>query len=111
MFEHWEAIRQELLNVHIEEMEPATYECGMCSEITPDVCICHDCGPLSYYCVSCCKRFHTKMPYHIPYVWKVRTCDEVYDNEYKIGIKASRSASHLHVKCHMKGGYEALCKS
>ncbi|XP_076079987.1 uncharacterized protein LOC143050754 [Mytilus galloprovincialis] len=70
LIEAWEGLREDLILTRLQELSPATHECGFCHDEQPDIIICQDCGPQAYYCSSCCERVHRNILFHKPQQWK-----------------------------------------
>ncbi|KAJ8300705.1 hypothetical protein KUTeg_022224 [Tegillarca granosa] len=66
----WNKIRGSLITTHIEELAPSTNQCCMCGSVEEDIIYFQDCGPMAYYCESCCFRLHEFIVFHSPQIWK-----------------------------------------
>lgn len=69
----WEAIREGLLTAVTESQGmPSDQICVHCDE-NPALIRCRQCGPLSYYCLSCFDRGHSRVSFlHAAERWMVR---------------------------------------
>lgn len=75
----WEKIRQNLQVVFIESsVHSIDRECVACKVINsncasaePAVIVCDDCGPNNVYCLTCCTKLHSFIPFHVPKILMV----------------------------------------
>lgn len=71
MIEAWEAIRNDLLDVRLEELSPATFQCQRCGEEDDQIIRCLDCSAVAYYCHKCSEDIHSTVLFHVPNIWNV----------------------------------------
>ena len=67
----WKKWRQEMLEVKMEEISPATYICQRCSAQEEEIIRCLYCSTVAYYCHRCNEDVHSTVLLYVPNIWKV----------------------------------------
>ena len=69
--EGWSSVRDKIFRSMMEQAAlPLNSLCHLCGEEA--VVLCSQCGPYTYYCVSCAEQLHTKINiFHTPLCWQV----------------------------------------